>query len=55
MKGIPQDRHDRNLRGSVWVTRNVLMYFVLPLWLTAGFADYLCHHAAYIEHTSGVK
>jgi hypothetical protein len=25
------------------VTRNVLMYFILPLWLAAGFADYLCH------------
>jgi hypothetical protein len=31
------------------VTQNVLMYFVLPLWLAAGFADYLCHRAADIE------
>lgn len=37
------------------VTRNVLIYFILPLWLAAGFADYLCHRAAYIERTSGVK
>ena len=37
------------------VTRNVLMYFILPLWLVAGFADYLCHRAAHIEETSGVK
>jgi hypothetical protein len=28
------------------------MYFVLPLWLAAGFADYLCHRAASIETTS---
>ncbi len=35
------------------VTRNVMMYFVLPVWLAAGFADYLCHRAADIEHTSG--
>lgn len=35
------------------VTRNVLMYFILPLWLAAGFADYLCHRTADIEHTSG--
>ena len=27
----------------------VLMYFVLPVWLAAGFADYLCHRAAAIE------
>jgi hypothetical protein len=31
----------------------VLMYFVLPMWLAAGFADYLCHRAASIETTSG--
>jgi ABC-type spermidine/putrescine transport system permease subunit I len=33
----------------------VLMYFVLPVWLAAGFADYLCHRAASIETTSGWK
>jgi hypothetical protein len=31
----------------------MLMYFVLPLWLAAGFADYLCHRATHIEKTSG--
>jgi hypothetical protein len=33
----------------------VLMYFVLPLWLLAGFTDYLCHRAAHMEKTSGAK
>jgi hypothetical protein len=37
------------------VTRSVLMYFVLPLWLVAGFADYLCHRASRIATTSGPK
>jgi hypothetical protein len=37
------------------VTRSILMYFILPLWLAAGFTDYLCHRAAHIERTSGVK
>src|SRR5882757_3954505 len=32
-----------------------LMYFVLPVWLAAGFADYLCHRAASMELTSGWK
>jgi hypothetical protein len=32
-----------------------LMYFILPLWLAAGFADYLCHRASHIEATSGPK
>jgi len=33
----------------------ILMYFVLPVWLAAGFADWLCHRASHIESTSGVK
>jgi hypothetical protein len=37
------------------LTRNVLMYFILPLWLAAGFADYLCHRASNIAETSGWK
>jgi hypothetical protein len=32
-----------------------LMYFVLPLWLAAGVADWLCHRAAQIEKTAGPK
>ena len=35
--------------------RGILMYFILPLWLAAGFSDYLCHRAAQIEKTSGWK
>jgi hypothetical protein len=31
----------------------ILMYFILPVWLAAGFADYLCHRASSIETTSG--
>jgi hypothetical protein len=32
-----------------------LLYFILPLWLAAGFADYLCHRATNIARTSGYK
>lgn len=35
--------------------RFLLMYFVVPLWLAAGIADYLCHRRAGIQATSGVK
>jgi hypothetical protein len=35
------------------ILRTMLMYFVLPVWLAAGFADYICHRAAHIERTSG--
>src|SRR5215203_2803943 len=33
----------------------MLMYLILPVWLLAGFADYLCHRASHIEETSGWK
>ena len=36
----------------VW---DVLVYVVLPLWVLAGFADYLCHRATHIEHANGFK
>jgi hypothetical protein len=41
--------------GPDEVLQAVLMYFILPLCLAAGFADYLCHRAARIEETSGWK
>jgi hypothetical protein len=31
----------------------LLMLVVLPLWIAAGLADYLCHRADRIEETSG--
>jgi hypothetical protein len=33
----------------------ILMYFILPIWLLAGFADWLCHRASHIETTTGAK
>src|SRR5437868_13159393 len=33
----------------------ILLYFVPPLWLSAGIADYLCHRASRIELTSGYR
>jgi hypothetical protein len=35
--------------------QGTLLYFVLPLWLAAGLADYLCHRSTGIAHTSGHK
>jgi hypothetical protein len=31
----------------------ILGFVVLPLWIAAGFADYLCHRAARIQENSG--
>lgn len=33
----------------------ILMYAIMPVWIAAGFADWLCHRRTDIEHTSGVK
>jgi hypothetical protein len=35
--------------------REVLIYIVLPLWVLAGFADYLCHRSTDIEDANGAK
>ncbi|WP_448681127.1 diguanylate cyclase [Pseudomonas nicosulfuronedens] len=32
-----------------------LLYVLLPLWLVAGFADWLCHRRTDIAHTSGTR
>ena len=32
----------------------LLLYFVMPLWLLAGFADWLCHRRSDIAHTACV-
>src|SRR4051812_30643770 len=36
-------------------TQALLLYFIMPVWFLAGLADYLCHRATDIEHTSGFK
>jgi len=33
----------------------ILMFFVLPVWILAGFLDWLCHRRARIEKSTGVK
>jgi hypothetical protein len=33
----------------------LLLYVMLPLWVAAGLADYLCHRATSIETTTGAK
>lgn len=34
---------------------SLVLYLVVPLWLVAGFADWLCHRSSHIEATSGAK
>jgi hypothetical protein len=35
------------------VLEAALLYFVMPLWILAGFADWLCHRIARIEYSAG--
>lgn len=35
--------------------QTLLLFVIMPLWFAAGFADYLCHRATGIAHTSGFK
>jgi hypothetical protein len=37
------------------ITRRFLMYVVLPVWLAAGIADWICHRRSSIEATTGPK
>jgi hypothetical protein len=37
---------------AVW---NLLVYVVFPLWMIAGFADYLCHRASGMEQATGPR
>jgi hypothetical protein len=33
----------------------LILYFLIPLWLAAGFGDWLCHRRTDISRTGGVK
>jgi hypothetical protein len=34
---------------------DILVWIVLPLWVTAGFLDYLCHRRSHIEQAAGPR
>jgi len=40
---------------SQQLAQNYLLYFIMPVWLVAGIADWYCHRLSRIEETSGVK
>jgi len=35
--------------------RVILQYFIMPVWISAGVADWLCHRSSRIENTTGAK
>jgi hypothetical protein len=50
----PRLRTDNTPLDTDAAVRVFLMKFVVPLWLAAGIADWACHRASDIEHTSGI-
>jgi hypothetical protein len=36
-------------------TQTLLLYFIMPVWFLAGLADWFCHRATDIQHTTGAK
>lgn len=50
---LPAERRRRE--GIDDSTRRALQWFVLPVWLVAGLADWWCHRRTDIEHTAGVE
>jgi hypothetical protein len=44
-----------DMTGAAPAALLILMYFIMPLWILAGMADYLCHRRTDIEHTAGPK
>jgi len=40
-------------RAMDQIANGLLLYFILPLWLLAGLADWACHRASNIAHTAG--
>jgi hypothetical protein len=37
------------------LTQDILTYFILPVWLVAGCADWFFHRASHIESTTGAE
>ncbi len=48
---LPAERRRR--RGVELATRRALQWFVMPIWLGAGLADWWCHRRTEIERTAG--
>jgi len=42
------------MQDTALISRNFILYFLLPFWILLGFIDYLCHRRTNIEITSGL-
>ena len=37
------------------IVQGLLQYFIMPVWIAAGVADWICHRVSRIENTAGPK
>lgn len=37
------------------ISKNYILYFLIPMWIVPGLADYFCHRRTNIETTSGLR
>jgi hypothetical protein len=56
----PGQQHGSNIAipasfDAASLTRKFLLYYVIPVWMAAGIADWVCHRATDIAHTTGAK
>jgi hypothetical protein len=45
----------RVMDATAVLLQKLLLYGVLPLWMMAGFGDWLCHRVQRIEYTAGLE
>lgn len=43
------------MEQTALIVHHYLLYFILPVWIVAGLADYAMHRASHIALTSGTK
>jgi hypothetical protein len=54
IRGLPGSEVRRR-KGVDEATQRALQWFVMPVWLGAGVADWWCHRRSDIEHTAGTR
>ena len=55
MNEMPGKTSNNREELTAQVTKNYLLYAIIPTWLIAGFVDYLFHRKTKIETTSGTR
>ena len=55
MPGMTGPIRENAMFDPALLIRHYLLFFILPLWIAAGLADYVLHRRTHIEDISGTK